>query len=46
MTKSALRQPVRETAGTGREAIGKAQGRFLNLTLLDIRLPTSRQEKR
>jgi DNA-binding NtrC family response regulator len=28
-----------ETAGTGRGAIEKAQGRFFNLTLLDIRLP-------
>jgi diguanylate cyclase (GGDEF)-like protein/PAS domain S-box-containing protein len=28
-----------ETAGTGREAIEKAQGRFFNLALLDIRLP-------
>ena len=28
-----------ETAGTGREAIGKAQGRFFSLALLDIRLP-------
>jgi signal transduction histidine kinase len=28
-----------ETAGTGREAIEKAQERFFNLALLDIRLP-------
>jgi signal transduction histidine kinase len=28
-----------ETAGTGREAIAKAQGRFFNLALLDIKLP-------
>ncbi len=28
-----------ETAGTGREAIEKAQGRFFNAALLDIRLP-------
>ena len=28
-----------ETAGTGREAIEKARGRFFNLALLDIRLP-------
>jgi PAS domain S-box-containing protein len=28
-----------ETAGTGREAIEKAQGRFFNVALLDIRLP-------
>ena len=28
-----------EMAGTGREAIEKAQGRFFNLALLDIRLP-------
>jgi signal transduction histidine kinase len=28
-----------ETAGTGREALEKAQERFFNLTLLDIRLP-------
>lgn len=28
-----------ETAGTGREAIDKVQGRFFNLALLDIRLP-------
>jgi signal transduction histidine kinase len=28
-----------ETAGTGREAIEKAQGGFFNLALLDIRLP-------
>ena len=28
-----------ETAGTGREAIEKAQGRFFNLALLDIKLP-------
>ena len=28
-----------ETAGTGREAIEKAQGSFFNLALLDIRLP-------
>lgn len=28
-----------ETAGTGREAIDKAQGRFFNLALLDIKLP-------
>jgi diguanylate cyclase (GGDEF)-like protein/PAS domain S-box-containing protein len=28
-----------ETAGTGREAIERAQGRFFNLALLDIRLP-------
>jgi diguanylate cyclase (GGDEF)-like protein/PAS domain S-box-containing protein len=28
-----------DTAGTGREAIDKVQGRFFNLALLDIRLP-------
>ena len=28
-----------ETAGTGRETIEKARGRFFNLALLDIRLP-------
>ena len=28
-----------ETAGTAREALEKAQGRFFNLALLDIRLP-------
>jgi len=28
-----------ESAGTGREAIEKAQGRFFNVALLDIRLP-------
>lgn len=28
-----------ETAGTGREAIEKAQGQFFNLALLDIKLP-------
>jgi two-component system NtrC family sensor kinase len=28
-----------ETAGTGREAIEKAQGRFFNTALLDIKLP-------
>lgn len=28
-----------ETAGTGKEAIDKAQGRFFNLALLDIKLP-------
>jgi signal transduction histidine kinase len=28
-----------ETVGTGREAIGKVQERFFNLTLLDIKLP-------
>lgn len=28
-----------ETAGTGQEAIDKAQERFLNLALLDVRLP-------
>ena len=28
-----------ETAGTGREALKKAQGRFFNVALLDIRLP-------
>ncbi len=28
-----------ETAGTGREALEKSQGRFFNLALLDIRLP-------
>lgn len=28
-----------ETAGTGREALGKAQGGFFNLALLDIKLP-------
>jgi len=28
-----------ETAGTGKEALEKAQGRFFNLALLDIRLP-------
>ena len=28
-----------ETAGTGREAMEKAQGRFFNLALLDIKLP-------
>jgi len=28
-----------ETAGTGREALKKAQGRFFNLALLDIKLP-------
>ncbi len=28
-----------ETAGTGREALQKARGRFFNLVLLDIRLP-------
>ena len=28
-----------ETAGTGREAIAKAEGRFFNLALLDIKLP-------
>lgn len=30
---------VVETAGTGREALEKAQGRFYNMILLDIRLP-------
>ncbi|MCG2777356.1 MAG: diguanylate cyclase [Desulfobacterales bacterium] len=30
---------VTETAGTGREAIEKAKGRFFNVTLLDINLP-------
>ena len=28
-----------ETVGTGREALKKAQGRFFNVALLDIRLP-------
>lgn len=28
-----------ETAGTGREALKKAQGRFFNVALLDIKLP-------
>ena len=28
-----------QTAGTGREAIEKAQGRFFNLALIDIKLP-------
>jgi len=28
-----------ETAGTGREALEKAQGRFFNVALLDIKLP-------
>jgi len=28
-----------ETAGTGREALKKAQGRFFNVALLDINLP-------
>ncbi len=28
-----------ETAGTGKEALEKAQGRFFNVALLDIRLP-------